>query len=75
MQPDGVALRQAAAVVVVQRGDPRARVRLGPQGRVLVHWSGTEAKLRLLIEGPTEGAVCDGIAWLQTAARAELTVV
>jgi phosphoglucosamine mutase len=46
--------------------------RLGAGGRVLVRWSGTEAKLRVMVEGPDETAIrvmADSIA---TAAQHEL---
>lgn len=48
---------------------------LGTQGRVLVRYSGTEAKLRLLIEGPNSEIVQAGLARLETAARRELEIV
>ncbi|MEO6003041.1 MAG: phosphoglucosamine mutase [Opitutus sp.] len=49
--------------------------KLDGKGRVLVRYSGTEAKLRLLVEGPTDAIVREGIQGLETAARAELMVL
>jgi phosphoglucosamine mutase len=48
---------------------------LGTRGRVLVRYSGTEPKLRLLVEGPTDAVVASGMERLCAAARAELRIV
>jgi phosphoglucosamine mutase len=48
---------------------------LGSSGRVLVRYSGTEAKLRLLVEGPTDAAVSAGLERLEKMARADLEVL
>jgi len=44
---------------------------LGAQGRVLVRYSGTEAKLRFLVEGPTDEIVAAGLSRLKKAAAAD----
>jgi phosphoglucosamine mutase len=48
---------------------------LGKQGRVLVRYSGTESKLRLLVEGPTNAVVSSGLTRLEEAARRELDIL
>lgn len=45
---------------------------LGSSGRLLVRYSGTESKLRLLVEGPTDQEVDSALARIESAARAEL---
>jgi phosphoglucosamine mutase len=52
-----------------------AREDLGGRGRVLVRYSGTEPKLRLLVEGPTQAAVAAAMEGLAAAARADLEVL
>lgn len=47
----------------------------GTNGRVLVRYSGTESKLRLLVEGPTDAIVKAALDRLATAARADLEVL
>jgi phosphoglucosamine mutase len=44
---------------------------LGAGGRVLVRYSGTEAKLRLLVEGPTDAVVAAAMARLRDAVARE----
>jgi phosphoglucosamine mutase len=45
---------------------------LGAQGRVLVRWSGTEPKLRFLVESMSEASAKNGLERLLQAARNEL---
>lgn len=47
---------------------------LGARGRVLVRYSGTEPKLRLLVEGPTNEVVQAGIERLRVAAAGDLEI-
>ena len=45
---DGAARRRRTA---------RVKAALGEEGRVLVRWSGTEPKLRIMLEGPDEARI------------------
>ena len=45
---------------------------LGKSGRVLVRWSGTEPKLRLMVEGPEPKRLKDLVQELASAARRDL---
>ncbi|MBW8782349.1 MAG: phosphoglucosamine mutase [Verrucomicrobia bacterium] len=69
------AKRELSACTALTAAIAALEAELGAQGRVLVRFSGTEAKLRLLVEGPTDQAVQSGIGRLETAARSDLEVV
>ncbi len=45
--------------------------KLGNEGRVLVRWSGTEPKLRVMIEGPAEDLITQLASEVMEAARAD----
>jgi phosphoglucosamine mutase len=49
-----------------------AERRLGEDGRVLVRWSGTEPKLRVMVEGPNETAIRNLANSIAAAAEREL---
>ncbi|MDR1283738.1 MAG: phosphoglucosamine mutase, partial [Opitutaceae bacterium] len=57
----------AAAIGTIEK-------RLAGRGRVLVRFSGTEARLRLLVEAPDEAETLRGLDELEAAARQELAV-
>jgi phosphoglucosamine mutase len=52
----------------------RVEAALGREGRVLVRWSGTEAKLRLMVEGPDPVVLETVVSEMAEAARSDLGV-
>jgi phosphoglucosamine mutase len=55
------------------RAQARVEKELGKHGRVLVRWSGTEPKLRIMLEGPDEGRLREWADELGRAARRDAT--
>jgi phosphoglucosamine mutase len=53
----------------LKREISRAERQLGKRGRVLVRWSGTEAKLRLMVEGPDPTQLQSMVADMSQAAH------
>jgi phosphoglucosamine mutase len=49
--------------------------KLGKNGRVVVRWSGTEAKLRLMVEGPDTTVLKALVADMTDAAKKDLAEV
>jgi phosphoglucosamine mutase len=45
---------------------------LGDEGRILIRWSGTEPKLRIMVEGPDESRIATWARDLIDAARADI---
>ncbi len=52
-----------------------AEKKLGKEGRVLVRWSGTEAKLRMMVEGPDPAVLRVLVAEMTEAAKKDLAKV
>jgi phosphoglucosamine mutase len=67
--------RDLAACVTLAAEISAVEEELASQGRVLVRFSGTEAKLRLLVEGPSDTVVEAGLARLARAAAMDLEVI
>ena len=59
----------------LSRGIAAVRTLLGDEGRILVRWSGTEPKLRIMIEGPDEARIREIAADLADAARRDIPAV
>jgi phosphoglucosamine mutase len=51
----------------------RVKSALGEEGRVLIRWSGTEAKLRIMLEGPDESQIRGWAKELVDAARQDIS--
>lgn len=51
----------------------QVKATLGKEGRVLVRWSGTEPKLRVMVEGPDEGRIGTIASDLVAAARKDVS--
>ena len=45
---------------------------LGERGRVLVRWSGTEPKLRVMVEGEDEAAIASFASEIVAAAKLDM---
>jgi len=56
----------------LSRAAEAVRSALGQDGRVLVRWSGTEPKLRIMLEGPDEGQIRSWAGELAEAARKDV---
>jgi phosphoglucosamine mutase len=66
------ARRPLEEMASLQSASERIRRALGADGRVLVRWSGTEPKLRIMIEGPDEARIRSWATELAAAARRDV---
>jgi phosphoglucosamine mutase len=67
--------RPLESLPVLRAAAAALEAHLGDRGRLLLRFSGTEAKLRLLVEGPDLNEVNRGLAQLAAAARQDLVVL
>ena len=68
------ARRPLEAMANLARLSKEVEARLGDSGRLLIRWSGTEPKLRIMIEGPDEAKLRDWARELAEAARRDVPV-
>ncbi len=66
------ARRPLEEMTALQRRTEQVREDLGKDGRVLVRWSGTEPKLRVMVEGPDEQRIAVMARELLEAAREDV---
>ena len=67
------ARRPLEDMAALQRLVEQVKASLGREGRVLVRWSGTEPKLRVMVEGPDEGRIGTIASDLVAAARKDVS--
>ncbi len=66
------ARRPLEEMAQLARATDAVKKELGSEGRVLIRWSGTEPKLRIMIEGPDEARIRDWAKDLAGAARRDI---
>jgi phosphoglucosamine mutase len=69
------ARRPLEEMTALQRTSERVREALGKEGRLLIRWSGTEPKLRLMVEGPDEESIRGWARELVAAAERDVPPV
>ena len=64
--------RPLGEMPLLSRQMQRVEKRLGKRGRLLVRWSGTEPKLRLMVEGPNPSILSTMVSDMAAAAKKDL---
>lgn len=64
--------RPLASMPATTRAIADAEKKLGKNGRVLVRWSGTEAKLRVMVEGPNQDKIRELALQITDAAKGDV---
>jgi phosphoglucosamine mutase len=64
--------RPLEEMATLQQVSDQVRAALGDAGRVIVRWSGTEPKLRLMLEGPDEDRIREWAREMVAAAREDV---